>query len=216
MSTTNIYRLSGIVLAVGGLIGVVAFVLDLVVDAHYPHIEDDTLLAATTSAWVIHVALLFISALLIVLALPGLYARLREKGGILGLIAFVLTFIGVMIGDMMNAAISAFALPPLTASTAGRAVLLNNPPYPGIVGGLGGIFTLLGVLLLGIVLVRARVLPRWVGVPLIAGVIVFIPGVTLGANALGPLIIYAGFALCGVMLMSRTTVPATESIPQQV
>src|SRR5579885_1407519 len=61
MSTTNIYRLSGIVLAVGGLIGVVAFVLDLVVDAHYPHIEDDTLLAATTSAWVIHVALLFLS-----------------------------------------------------------------------------------------------------------------------------------------------------------
>ena len=45
MSTTNIYRLSGIVLAVGGLTGVAAFVIDLVVDALYPHIEDDTLLA---------------------------------------------------------------------------------------------------------------------------------------------------------------------------
>lgn len=216
MSTTNIYRLSGLVLAVGGLIGVVAFVLDLVVDALYPHIEDDTLLAATTSAWVIHAALLFVGALLIVLALPGLYTRLREKAGILGLIAFVLTFLGLIMGDVMGAGISAFALPPLTASAAGRTVLHANPPYPGIVSGLGGIFTLLGVLLLGIVLVRARVLPRWVGVPLIAGVIVFIPGVTLGANALGPLIIYAGFALCGIMLISRTTAPAMESVPQPV
>lgn len=216
MSTTTIYRLSSIVLAVGGLIGVAAFVLDLIVDVLYPHIEDDTLLAAMTPAWVIHTALLFVGALLIVLALPGLYARLREKTGILGLIAFVLTFLGLMMGDLMGAAISAFALPPLTASAAGRAVLHTNPPYPGMVSGLGGIFTLLGVLLLGIVLVRTRALPLWVGVLLIAGVIVFIPGITLGANALGPLIMYTGFALCGILLMSRATVPAKESVPQPV
>lgn len=160
MSTTTISRLSGIVLAIGGFIGVAAFVLDLVVDALYPHIEDDSLVAAMTPAWVIHTTLLFIGALLIVLALPGLYARLREKVGILGLIAFVLTFLGLIMGDVMGAAISAFALPSLTTSAAGRAVLHANLPDLGIVGMLGGIFTLLGVLLLGIVLVRTRALPR--------------------------------------------------------
>jgi len=92
--------------------------------------------------------------------LPGLYARLREKVGILGLIAFVLTFLGLIMGDVMGVAISAFALPSLTTSAAGRAVLHANLPDLGIVGMLGGIFTLLGVLLLGIVLVRTRALPR--------------------------------------------------------
>lgn len=133
MSTTTIYRLSSIVLAAGGLISIAAFVLDLVVDVLHPHIEDDTLLAAMTPAWVIHTVLLFVGALLIVLALPGLYAWLREKTGILGLIAFILTLLGLMMGDLMGAAISAFALPPLTASAAGRAILHANPPYPGIV-----------------------------------------------------------------------------------
>ncbi len=104
---------------------------------------------------------------LVLLALPGLYLWQSAKAGLLGLVAFVLTFVGVALG-MGHFYLMAFA----------RSVLTEWPDAAKAVGNAASIvapFELLtfvgGWVLFGIATYRAKVFPRPAAAMIIIGVV---------------------------------------------
>jgi len=97
---------------------------------------------------------LFVGSLLLMLALPGMYARQATKAGWLGLVGHVLLEAGLVL-------VLVFGVAPLmypTASKLGESVTAF----------LLGITLMLGFLLTAIAMVRAHVYPRGAGVLLLA------------------------------------------------
>jgi len=112
---------------------------------------------------------------LLLLGLVGLYARQAAAGGILGLMGFLVAFLGTVLvtGDLW---FESFVVPWLT-NVAPRA--LQVPPSGSLLAsGITG-FTLFafGWVLFGIASFRARVFPRWASiVVIIGGVLGFLAG----------------------------------------
>ena len=138
-------RWSGAALAVGALlVGIVVTLLA-------------TGMASLATPWV---ATLFLSgALLTMLALPGTYARQANKVGWVGLAGHALLVIGWVL--MLFAAASPLLIPTVSG--------IPDTPAASLLA-----FAFLsGLVLTTIATLRARVYPRWAGVLLLAGCIVF-------------------------------------------
>jgi hypothetical protein len=152
---------------------------------------------------VLHV-LILIAYLLSLVGLVGLYARQAEKAGILGLIAFLLTFLCIAPRFAWNW-IEAFIW-PILAQAAPR--LLDHPelapPALNVFGTVDFSSVLLlsvGVLLFGIASLRARVLPRWAAVLVIVGAVLDLVSIFVGvdfpfaAAVSGPGLAWMGYAV---------------------
>jgi uncharacterized membrane protein len=169
---------------------------------------------------VMFVRLLMVGALLVIVGMPGLYARQAERAGVLGLIGFVLTFVGLLFADVVMTANFGFIMPKVAATTEGRALVEAGIPDPGFMM-LVFPMVLIGLLLLGVSIVRAKVLPRWIGLLFIAGVL-FIPvasAVPVIAHLFSHLFsvpIFLAFASCGYALVRERTQATRrlESTPQ--
>ena len=110
---------------------------------------------------------------LLLLGLVGLYARQSEEAGTLGLVGFLLAFLGTMLiaGDLW---FEAFAVPYL-AEVSPR--LAETSPTGLLLAGAAASFASFGVgwLLFGIASFRARVFPRVAAVLIILGALVGFP-----------------------------------------
>src|SRR5262249_8794780 len=108
--------------------------------------------------------LALVGALLLMLALPGMYARQAEAAGWLGLVGFV----GLSVGNVLLIGFAAGPLfnPSLTGLNAAVSVA-------GIVLGLA---QLLGTVLTGVATLRAAVYPRGAGILLLAVFVVSLLG----------------------------------------
>jgi hypothetical protein len=150
----------------------------------------------------IHLAIL-LALLLLQLGLVGLYRAHADRGGLLGLAAFLLSFVGA--GLFLPAiTLDAFVFPALITG----APALAAPDGPLLGGPLALVLLAasacfaLGTLLLGIVTLRASALPRaasiliMVGGPLLsaAGLVPQIPEV-IGGVLLGAGLVVAGYAV---------------------
>jgi len=104
--------------------------------------------------------MLLVASLLIMLALPGMYARQSEAAGWLGLVGHVLLEVGIVI-------VIVYAAAPLF-----------NPAAKGlgesVAAFLLGIALLLGLLLTAIATLHAEVYPRWSGILLLAASVGFL------------------------------------------
>jgi len=120
MSERNLVRWSGVSLALGG----VAIAAYMLVHPWAERVGD----VATTPSWVFSHTLHFAGALLILLGLPGLYARHRARTGVPGFLGFLLAFFGtaLFVGTGMS---SAFLWPAIAAEA------------PTFVASGGGMFT---------------------------------------------------------------------------
>lgn len=100
--------------------------------------------------------LLLVGSLLLMLALPGMYARQAEAAGWLGLVGHVLLAVG-------NVLFLGFAAAPLL-----------NPSIKGleeeasVAAGVLALALLLGFVVTAVATLRARVYPRWAGILLLA------------------------------------------------
>lgn len=212
MSSTTLYRLSGLALLLGGGLGTLAIVGSAMVQ------EESVLADVTDPLSIAFVKLLMVAALLALIGLPGFYARQAGRAGILGLIGFVMTFFGLMFADVVSTAEYAFVMPEAAATQEGRALITAG--WPDSVPVMAALPTvLIGALLFGISIVRAKVLPRWVGWVFIS----IIPiGIPLGFIHLGPLPIFLGFAAGGYALVrsltsiARTTEPELRNTANQM
>ena len=148
----------------------------------------------TTTTATLYNILKLLGFFLLLLALIGLYAHQSVQAGVLGLIGFLVAFLGTMLvaGDWW---FEAFAAPYL-ANVAPQA-LEGEASGTLLVGALTGfVLFALGWVLFGLASFRARVFPRW-------SAIVLIVGGALGVLAGGPPFLFVlglGVGLMGFSL----------------
>jgi hypothetical protein len=99
--------------------------------------------------------LLFLSSILLLLSLPAMYASQANAAGWLGLLGHALLQTGILLLVVVTS-------PPLVYSS------FDLPFEESLTGFLLGIALTLGLLVTGIVTLRAGVFPRWAGILLLA------------------------------------------------
>src|SRR5258708_35925757 len=108
MSSGPLYRSSGVALVVGALLAIIGNVLSSVLfPGNDPH-------QYVSALWLPVMLLSFVGSLLLLIGLPAISARQATRAGWLGLIGFVLTFIGG--GLFPHVSVFSFLPPPLPPS----------------------------------------------------------------------------------------------------
>jgi hypothetical protein len=189
MSSTNLIRWSGLISILAGVLYALAAIL---------HPVGEDIAAYTSPNWVPAHLIYWVSAILMLFSLIGLYARQVEKAGWLGLVGFVLAFIGTaFVGSIF-----------VMASTVIHLVAVENPALFERVGTPSTATVLvvvlgfsLGYILFGVASMRAGVLPRWSGLLLIIGVSFFmISEAPLFDRSLSHVIVTVGDVVFGLGL----------------
>jgi hypothetical protein len=218
MFSEKVIRWSGLALALGGISMVLFWIL---------HPEESVLLTDPAVYQTEHL-LDFVGLMLFIPGLIGLYARLVNRTGWLGLTGFVLTllpllvFMGVSVVDMLIWPSIARVQPDLILTSEGEFIQAGGPfaatialivPF-SMIGALGFI-------LLGIATSRSNLLPRWAGVLFaIAGPLYCIgPGFVPHEMLLLNLLVYGPFALVSLWLgwsILNPTGRQEQSMPVQV
>ncbi len=166
MSSTTLYRLSGIILLLGAVLSVIAGILTFFVDTSYTA----SLSTFRSPLWSTYYSLFFVALALILLGLPALYLRQAgRRGGVLGLVGVFLIVLG---NFLLMAMIGYFvSILPLLAAKAPQVINAAFESGFGIFPLGGTAFGLIGLILLGIAVIRSRVFPPFVGILLIASVV---------------------------------------------
>lgn len=209
MSSTTLYRLSGISLLIGSVLGVIGSLLDTMLYFGTNPTPQQTL----SIPFAIDSSLFLAWALLLSLGLPGLYLRQAARAGVLGFVGFVLLFLGMMLAGL-GFAIVQLTIFPYLAESAPKLIPSSNGTGP-LVGALlwwivPGLSLAVGNILLGIATVRSRVFPRLAGILLIVAAVLSVMGnlpitssfgdiMTLASN----LVLFVAFAVFGSTLVAR-------------
>ncbi|HEY6406448.1 MAG TPA: hypothetical protein VIY29_03160 [Ktedonobacteraceae bacterium] len=191
MSLTTLYRLSGTALLLGSLIAACGVLLKL-----------GSGLDISNPLWVPGFLLVLVGSTLLVLGLPGMFVQQISKAGILGVVGFVIFSCALLILGISSPAINAFILP------AFARVSSQEPAALAAFFITGDLLQFVGTLVLGIALMRARVVPTWVGILVILSGVVLLGGRALQAPkfvyiGLSPLLLYIALCWSGYMLWSR-------------
>jgi hypothetical protein len=154
MSTTTLTRLSGLAL-------IAAFALTLTGGILHPVIGGDSHAAPSLAQPLFSMAQL--------MGLPGLYACIAPRTGLLGLFGFVLYFFANATLASFVSAYEAFIVPVLAIDPATSALVAPGGAIPSsapfaVLQEIGGLVYMLGLVVLGIAVFRSRVMPRWTGV----------------------------------------------------
>ncbi len=201
ITTSNLIRWAGLSAMVTGII------FAGIQPIHPP----DVLASVTTSSWAIITTLKTVMCLFGLFGIAGLYARQVEKSGWLGLVGYLLLTIFYAI-QMCFAFIEPLILPLLATESpkfvAGFLGILTSTPsevslgaIPAVNGFLAVLY-LLGTLLFGIAIFRARILSRWAaGLLAVSGPLAIIltmighPINRLAAVPMGIALIWLGYSL---------------------
>ncbi len=213
MGIPRLIRWSGMALLFSGIILVVAMLL---------HPRGAVFSETLERRWTpVHIAEGLVY-LLNLLGLSGLYLRQVEKAGMLGLFGFVLTLFGSAFG--LSVAVDEVVLYPFIAAQeyapktwfdlAGLAWPLAGLVVPLL---LNIIFFDLGIILTGIVIVRAGALSHWVGWSFISSMALsigaFLSPAIYSIFYIGGMILGIGFAWAGYVLWSGKGQMAAQYIP---
>jgi hypothetical protein len=207
MTSSRVIRWSGLALLLAGLLIAIPMLF---------HPSDADPQAVLNSAWVPVHSLLLAGALVTLFGLIGLYGAQAEAVGTLGLIGFILTFVGIAL-VVAVLILEAFVIPVIAANTAGQALL--DPAGPLFGGTLGLIFLVMGVsqalgfILLGFATARAAVLPRWAGVLLLLGgpLLAFTPPLPQLVGTIGGVLMGASFVWLGYAIWSSARIPVVQA-----
>jgi hypothetical protein len=168
MSPSNLFRMGGLA-AVGA--GVLTIIGELVGLSVY---FEDMAVAATTFSYALAFWLYMLGSVLLLGGLVAVYVYQCEEAGILGVVGFVVAFLGTAL--IVGANWAQVFIAPLLAVNAPQIFELGMP------GGFLVAFITLGVgwLLFGIATLRAGVFPRWAAILLLVGAVLsFFPGTTV-------------------------------------
>lgn len=162
MESSPIARLSSAALGLGGIAGA-AFVI-------VSRGEVMGALAMISQRWLIAHNLHFISAVLLLFGLVGLYQTYSARLSVFGHLAFVIALLGT--GLFLASGVITAAVLPFIAGAAPNVVSPTGPLFHPLLPVLPvtlGTFSL-GWFLLGIVIARGGIAPVWVGWTLVVGV----------------------------------------------
>ena len=188
MSTANLIRWCGMASLLAGILHVLGALL---------HPVGEDLAAVNSSNWVLAHLLYWVSVILLLFGLIGLYARQMEKIGRSGLVGFVLAFIGTAIVGvfLFNAATTLH----LVATTAPDMFAQITAP-PTFALPLFGLTFGLGFILFSVATIRAGVLPRWSGWLLLLGILLSMAEGSPIDRTLLHTIVTSGHVLLGLSL----------------
>jgi len=212
MSSTTLFRVSGIVLIIASVLTVVSNIgITLLFPDSGPTVPpSDVLSPLWNPTWLIG----FVGGTLLLFGLAGLYLRLAQKAGIVGLLGFLLTFLGVLFEFIITFSF-AFSVLPYLAPKGSKAiadVFSLVAPF-----GLGGsLLFFIGTILLGIATMRTKIFPRLTGILILVGGILT-PAAALAFNlvvsligTLSILLLCLGFAWIGMILTQQRSVVEAE------
>ena len=183
MSTSSLIRLAGLAALISGVLAAIGDVLGLVVDL-------ENVQSATTAGYAVVFMLYLLSTALLLLGLVGLYTSQSEAVGILGLVGFLVAFLGTVL--LAGALWFELFITPALATEAPE-LLEAELGLPGFI--LMLLFGAVGWVLFGVATLRAGVYPRWAAILLtVGGVIAFLP-VPLVGIIFSVTVAYLGFLL---------------------
>lgn len=188
MSAKTSYRLSGIALLIGAALSIVSLAIQ------GWGLGTPNLATILSPLDFVSTNVGIVGGILILLGLPGIYARLAERAGIIGLLGFV----GVWYVTLVQSVLLAFGnLTMISAMAAGfvprrAATVMTPPPAWGPFFILSMVCEVLGILLLAIAILRTGIFPRWIGW-------VFVATLVLGVGGLVPGVPDAVSTLVGIV-----------------
>ena len=211
MSSTTSYRLSGIALLVGAALSIIYSASNAFIGGPFPE-------ALAGPVAVFGSLTGFIGAALLLLGLPGVYIRQSKQAGILGLLGFLFVWYVILFQNVLIPFTSVTIVPMLVTDPTTRHLLAAGPfasfnpfSYVSMVG------QTVGILLLAIATLRARVFPRWIGWLLIATLILnavsFFPFSPDALGIIADQLGYVTLAAFGFVLLKSSSREAVESIP---
>jgi len=197
MAIASLIRWSGLISVGAGALYALAALL---------HPVGEDLAAITSPNWVPAHVLYWVSIILMHFGLIGLYARQADKMGRLGLVSFILAFVGTALAGSIL--LLAATVAPILAIKA--PPLLDQAVRPSTLA--AAVFILgfaLGYILFGVATMRARVMPRGSGSMLIIGVAFFViaegapfdPALSHTILTLGDVVFGLGFVWMGSKLV---------------
>lgn len=218
MSTTTSYRLSGIALLVGSVLSVVYYLIQ------GAFLTGNDLASIISPMSMVSSVIGFVGSIFVLLGLPGVYARQAGRAGILGLLGFLFVWYVNLYQGVIIPFTSVTIISQMTAHIVPQsaAIAMTPPPawMPFFLVSLVG--QVLGILLLGIATLRARVFPRWIGWLLIATLVVglvsqipFLPEAVSNLTAIIGSVAIAGFGyeLLRERMESAQPAPVAVEVP---
>jgi hypothetical protein len=214
----HLLRWCGIALIVAGVSMVVATLL-------HPRRETAATIIASEPRLVAAHVIYTIAFLLVLLALPGLYAAQRGRMGRLGLAGFLTAFTGTYLIAVTGN--FGFLAPVLAKqSPAVLDPIIQSPPVV-IINGLAAISFMIGYVLFGIAMVRTPGLPRWSGVLVAVGAPAHLLGfgiaqlvstaawpiALLGGVSLGAGLAWPGYLMWHTPAASDSLIPDSSTRP---
>ncbi len=187
MSSETLVRTGGgLASAAAGLLLLLGHLLDFGGDPEYGTVLGGTLMLTA------HVVLVF--------ALVALWAAQSERSGLLGSLGMVLSVVGTTL-------VSGVVLVEIAGASGAEVDAVLGAGLPSALTSLGGLAFLIGLILFGVATMRAGVFPRWAGLLLIVGDVVFGVGSFAGSAAtifeiLGALVTCAALVWLGSALLS--------------
>lgn len=158
-----------------GLAAVGAGAIFIGVQIGHPHMDASTI---DSTQVIVRDGLKVLMAALALAGITGMYARQVRQAGVVGLVGYLLFSVGYLL-ILATAFAAAFVLPTIAATDPTYVDALTKASNTGAsVEGIGlmagvlkaqGAAYLLGGLLFGVALFRARVLPRWASLLLAVG-----------------------------------------------
>lgn len=171
MNASTLRRLSGLATIAAGPLCVIGGLLHPVVEgqAHSP--------AALATSHTLGSGALLAGTVLLLLGLPGVYGRIGARLGVLGLVGYVLYFLGNLLSAVPHLVLMTFAAGDVAHDHAelvsAHDAVLGVPAFEAeqLVSGFA---LMIGLLVFGVALVRSRAVPRWVGWTGVAGGLVML------------------------------------------
>ena len=199
MSSTTLYRLSAIALLIGGVLAALGATAQTFLSEEY-----------LNPLWIPVAALIFIGTLLVQVGLPAIYLRQMKQVGMLGLVGFILFFLGYAQFGIGFRFFDIVILPWFGKSAD------INPPLNFIIYSVSAVLLLLaGALVFGIATIRASVFLKLPAVLLIISLVLNrIGGHIPHLQDIGSILFYLSFVWFGYALLSllRQDVKVQQSL----
>jgi hypothetical protein len=210
MSSITSYRLCGIALLLGSVLSIVYYLSEA-------FITGNDLASLTSPVSLIGSIISFIGSVLVLLGLPGMYARQAQRAGILGLLGFLFVWYVTLFQGIVIPFTNVTFIPLLASHSVGLSVVTTPPPTWTPFSIASMISEVLGILLLAIATWRARVFPHWTAWLLIAtllvGVVSFVPFIPEALSNLTAIIASAAVAGFGYALLWPERLETVSSVP---
>lgn len=173
MNAFTLRRLSGMAAVAAGPLCIIGGLLHPIEDTH-AHSPEALMQPHTLGS-----SALLAGTVLLLIALPGVYGWIAPQAGKLGLVGFVLYFLGNLLSAIPHLVLMGFVASDLAEKhpdmVSEHDAVVAAPAFEAeqLISGLG---LVLGLLIFAVAMVRANGLPRWLGSVGIAGALIaFVP-----------------------------------------